>query len=313
MFRIGNRASMAAIALMAAALGLALVIEFATFGVEGQSNFSVEYDVDRGGSDYRSFDLVRPAHELCRDACAGDANCRAYTYTKPYERSPARCFLKNAVPNPVPYRSCCISGVKNTAFGGGSGMGQREDNVSLQGTNLSYYARPAFETCQSDCINNGSCKGFTWIQAGTYSPNDSAMCYLMSAVTGRSAARGHYSGVKGASSGGGGGGGGNPGGGGGTFAGKWRAYGWEFITITQNGNSVTGKYSDYTGDRYPKGSFTGTVQGDKLFFSWKELDGNVGEAYLFPFDNGKRWGLRRCFGVGCNPVNSDKYSEAYKE
>lgn len=310
MFRIDRRALMTPIALIAVALGLALVIEFAAFGVEGQSNFSVEYDVDRGGSDYRSFDLVRPSHELCRDACAGDANCKAYTYTKPYQNAPARCFLKNAVPNPVPYRSCCISGVKNTAFGGSGGMGPREDNMSLQGTNLSYYHRPAFETCQSDCINNGSCRGFTWIQPGTYNANDPAMCYLMSAVTGRSPSRGHYSGIKGAPTGGGGD---NRGGGAGTFNGKWRAYGWEFIAITQNGNSVTGKYSDYTGDRYPKGSFTGTVQGDQLFFSWKNLDGNVGEAYLYPFDGGKRWGLKHCVGKGCNPVTSDKYSEAVKE
>lgn len=164
--------------------------------VTGQTNFSVEYDTDRGGSDYKHFDLQDARHEACRDVCAGDPNCKAYTYSKPYQGNPAHCWLKSAVPAPVPYRSCCISGVKNSSFGGNDRMGPREDGTSLQGTNLSYYHRPAFETCQSDCVNNGKCKGFTWISPGTYAANDPAMCYLMAAVTGRSQARGHYSGVK---------------------------------------------------------------------------------------------------------------------
>lgn len=288
-------------------LFLAVPADIAT--TDAQSSFSVEYDTDRGGSDYRAFDLARPTHELCRDACAGDANCKSYTYTKPYNNYPARCFLKNSVPNPVPYRSCCISGVKNSSFLGDNGMGPREDNMSLTGTNLSYYHRPAFETCQSDCINNNSCKGFTWIAPGTYNANDPAMCYLMSAVTGRSAARAHYSGVKGVSS--------QPPPppppGGGTFGGKWRAYGWEFIELSQSGDSVTGRYADDYGFRYPKGTLSGTVRGDQLFFSWRNMDGAVGEAYIYPFDNGRRWGIKYCVGTGCNPVASDKYSEAIRQ
>lgn len=177
------------------ALGTILLTIMAASTAVAQS-FSVEYDVDRGGSDYKNFG-VNGGHEVCRDACAGDANCKAYTYTKPYEGYAAHCWLKSSVSTPVPYRSCCISGVKGAAFNSDTGMGAREDNMSLQGTTLSYYQRPAFETCQSDCINNGNCKGFTWIMAGTYSPNDPAMCYLMSAVTGRSPSGRHYSGVKG--------------------------------------------------------------------------------------------------------------------
>jgi hypothetical protein len=85
------------------------------------------------------------------------------------------------------------------------GFGAREDNTALNGTTLTYYPRPSVDQCQSDCANNGNCRGFTWIQAGTYNPRDSAMCYLISAVTGRASARGHISAVKGGGGGNGGG------------------------------------------------------------------------------------------------------------
>jgi hypothetical protein len=73
----------------------------------------------------------------------------------------------------------------------------REEGVALQGTNLTYYPKPDVAQCQADCANNPNCRGFTWIRAGTYNPGDSAMCYLVSVVTGRSPARGHISMVMG--------------------------------------------------------------------------------------------------------------------
>jgi uncharacterized caspase-like protein len=80
-------------------------------GVSG-SNLSVEYDTDRPGSDYSQFELPQPRYELCRDACASDANCKAYTYVKPSVQGPnATCWLKSSVPAGGP-SSCCISGVK---------------------------------------------------------------------------------------------------------------------------------------------------------------------------------------------------------
>ncbi|HEX4951462.1 MAG TPA: PAN domain-containing protein [Blastocatellia bacterium] len=64
-------------------------------------------------------------------------------------------------------------------------LGAAEANTALQG----YYQRPSVGQCQADCANNANCKGFTWIQAGTYNANDAAMCYLLSAVTGKTSAR----------------------------------------------------------------------------------------------------------------------------
>jgi hypothetical protein len=84
------------------------------------------------------------------------------------------------------------------------GFGPREENTALNGTRLTYYPRPSAEQCQADCAQNGQCQGFTWIKAGTYNPADAAMCYLLSAVTGGTAAAGHISAVKGAGGGTGG-------------------------------------------------------------------------------------------------------------
>lgn len=59
------------------------------------------------------------------------------------------------------------------------------NNISFNGSRITYYPRPSFGLCQADCSSNANCKGFTWIRPGAYNPGDSAMCYLMSAVTAR--------------------------------------------------------------------------------------------------------------------------------
>ena len=61
---------------------------------------------------------------------------------------------------------------------------ERNDAMSLQGENLTYYRGTTPEQCQADCAENQKCKGFTYIRAGAYNPNDAAMCYLASKVTG---------------------------------------------------------------------------------------------------------------------------------
>ena len=59
------------------------------------------------------------------------------------------------------------------------------NNMSFNGSRITYYPRPSFGQCQADCAKMGNCKGLTWIRPGAYNPGDSAMCYLMSAVTDR--------------------------------------------------------------------------------------------------------------------------------
>jgi hypothetical protein len=69
---------------------------------------SREPDTDRPGQDYRDFLLERPLVELCGTACENDIKCTAYTYVRPEFGGP-RCWLKSAVPQPIP-SPCCVSG-----------------------------------------------------------------------------------------------------------------------------------------------------------------------------------------------------------
>lgn len=81
--------------------------------VNNQDNVNVERNTDRPGNDYKDFDLPEANYEICRNACARDSYCRAYTYAHPgvYGRSNAHCWLKNPLPA-ANGSTCCISGVK---------------------------------------------------------------------------------------------------------------------------------------------------------------------------------------------------------
>jgi 1-phosphatidylinositol phosphodiesterase len=81
-------------------------------GAPPQGRHGLELNVDRRGMDFTSFDLPQPRPNLCREACMRDARCAAFTYVNPGVQGPnARCWLKTAVPPPVP-SNCCISGEK---------------------------------------------------------------------------------------------------------------------------------------------------------------------------------------------------------
>jgi len=85
----------------------------ATPGYVSSGTASLEVNVDRPGSDYRSFDLGSTRPEECRDTCMVEPQCVAFTYVNPGVQGPsARCWLKSSVPPPSA-SNCCISGVKN--------------------------------------------------------------------------------------------------------------------------------------------------------------------------------------------------------
>jgi hypothetical protein len=65
----------------------------------------------------------------------------------------------------------------------GTNFSPLDYQASLNGENLTYYPGTTVEQCQADCAKNDRCRGFTFIRAGAYNPNDSAMCYLASKVT----------------------------------------------------------------------------------------------------------------------------------
>lgn len=72
----------------------------------------MEFNIDRPGRDFHSFDLPHPDPHLCQEACHREEHCRAWTYVKPgFLGEHARCWLKNPIP-PTERNPCCISGVK---------------------------------------------------------------------------------------------------------------------------------------------------------------------------------------------------------
>ncbi|MGE0153875.1 MAG: PAN domain-containing protein [Reyranellaceae bacterium] len=79
---------------------------------DGSGSISFEPDTNRGGSDFASFPAIGDRAETCRDACAAESTCAAYTYVRPAVKGPrAMCWLKSSVP-PARTEGCCISGVK---------------------------------------------------------------------------------------------------------------------------------------------------------------------------------------------------------
>jgi len=73
----------------------------------------MEWGMDRGGADYKVFDLPGDNPSLCLNACARDSRCMAWTYVKPntIQGPRPRCWLKQAVPPPS-RNPACVSGYK---------------------------------------------------------------------------------------------------------------------------------------------------------------------------------------------------------
>lgn len=84
------------------------------FSQSAQSQ-GMEWNVDRLGGDYTSFNLGQSDPALCRNACNADSRCRAWTFVRPgVQGATARCWLKSVVPAGLA-NNCCVSGVKHAA------------------------------------------------------------------------------------------------------------------------------------------------------------------------------------------------------
>jgi hypothetical protein len=73
----------------------------------------MEWNIDRQGGDYYSFDLPITDPTLCQEACGGDPKCSAWAYVKPNTVKGPRpkCFLKKTEPKAKP-NPATVSGVK---------------------------------------------------------------------------------------------------------------------------------------------------------------------------------------------------------
>ena len=64
----------------------------------GKVHVTMEFNKDRPDMDYKTVPLTDFRSETCRDACAKDTKCKAYTFGKPRDDgSKAGCWLKKGV------------------------------------------------------------------------------------------------------------------------------------------------------------------------------------------------------------------------
>src|SRR4051812_16622144 len=79
---------------------------------EDKSDVTVEGATDRPGADFRDYQMGADGDaSKCALDCAGEPECKAYTFVKATKEHPARCRLKDRAPAKVA-GDCCVSGVK---------------------------------------------------------------------------------------------------------------------------------------------------------------------------------------------------------
>jgi PAN domain len=184
-------------------LGLGCIIQPVPLYSSASGSAAFEVNVDRPGSDYRSFDLATPRPEECRDTCLVEPQCVAFTYVNPGVQGPAaRCWLKNGVPPGTP-SACCISGVKTPpasaamapppvavepapapppqpvwqghADHGHHGLEQGVDRPGYDYQNFDL-PQPRPHLCKEACERDAGCQAFTYVHPGVQGPN--ARCWL---------------------------------------------------------------------------------------------------------------------------------------
>ena len=141
-----------------------------------------ERDTDRPGYDYSNF--ASGTARDCRDACARDNRCRAYTFLDRY----SRCYLKSDVASPRPQRGA-TSGAKGGWNPGGPDPAKR---VGWDHPGGDYRTLPAAaaESCEGACQADFRCRAWTFLRP-------SRACYLKNAVYDPQPNRDAVTGVKG--------------------------------------------------------------------------------------------------------------------
>jgi hypothetical protein len=113
------------------------------------------------GSDYDNF--AADSALVCRQTCAGDSNCKAYTWVKPgYQGSRGRCWLKSRVPNLVKDR-CCDSGSAQNIL---ATQLRPENNTNRPGGDIRNFDLSSYQACQDSCAQEGRCTSWTWVRPG---------------------------------------------------------------------------------------------------------------------------------------------------
>ena len=140
------------------ALHLALAFLMLACSSVFAQGLTFENNVNRAGSDYRSFDLPQASPQMCSNACAGESACQAYTYVKPGVQGPnAKCWLKSSVPA-ASANDCCVSGVK-AAVAPPAGSVTVEDGVNRPGGDYRSFdlSQAIPDLCRAACAGDSVC------------------------------------------------------------------------------------------------------------------------------------------------------------
>jgi|GEM_PF-2163892 len=101
-------------------IALAIMVIFLGSGSLLADDLYIEYEVQRWGADYSTFEVSTARG--CGEECARDPDCLAWTWSRPFAEGPnGVCHLKADVPF-WSHNPCCESGV---AVGTGEGARPR--------------------------------------------------------------------------------------------------------------------------------------------------------------------------------------------
>jgi hypothetical protein len=141
------------------------------------------------GSDYANF----PAHsaQVCKNTCAGESRCKAYTWVKPGIQGPGgMCWLKHSEPEIV-RDSCCDSFTRRLM---NSSDVRAEDKTNRPGLDYKNFKINSWQECQATCNAEGICSSWTYVRRGVQGPT--GMCWLKNKVARPVPNDGTVSGVK---------------------------------------------------------------------------------------------------------------------
>ncbi len=158
-----------------------------------------ELNIDRPGFDYKNFNLPKRNAALCRNACAKEAKCKAWTYVKPNttQGPNPRCWLKHTVPKPRK-NNCCVSGVKRVAVTPPPAkMGNLEWNIDRRGADFRNFnlAKANPNLCRNACARDGRCKAWTYVKPNTVQ-GPKPRCWLKNRIPAKTPSSCCISGIK---------------------------------------------------------------------------------------------------------------------
>ena len=131
--------------------------------------------------------LPTDAWTECQTRCRADNQCVAWTTVHPGVQGPnARCWLKNAIPEPSA-NSCCVSGIERQAVATPTQPSlpqslQPRFDINLLGSDYRQFALDADEwaQCRSACKAESACLAWTFVRPGVQGPR--AHCRLKNKI-----------------------------------------------------------------------------------------------------------------------------------